>query len=290
MDGRHFDALAKQVGSRRTAIGALLAGALFPLDAIARKKGKGTSRKGKAPKRARIQAEPCWRAGACIVSKGSNVSQCDLDGYTAPQSLDCTRCNLSRANLRDADLTGVNFTRANLSGACLVNADFTDATFANSTNLSNAIFCNTRMPNGSINNSGCGSGTACCQTTCTAGTCESLNACGANVADGCGGILSCGTCGLTATPICASGTCVSCASVCTTECGCAGLPNGTTQCFGDAILRCTDPCTTDAQCATGDTCVSTIANPITGVTRSAPASCDQTSVGVCVNLSSCGAG
>ena len=177
MDAKQVDQLARQLSTRRTALGALLAGLLLPLEAAARKQGKGKQHNGhdkrhkkkKAGKgtdkgRTTAQAEPCWRAGACTVSKGSNVSQCDLAGYTAPDPLDCTRCNLSRANLRGADLTGVNFTRANLSGACLVDADFTGATFANNTNLYNAIFCNTRMPDGSINDSGCASGTNCCPT------------------------------------------------------------------------------------------------------------------------------
>ncbi len=165
MDGAHFDELARRLShprTRRFALGGLLAGFLLPREAAAR--GKDKQRKGndKRRKRAQAQAESCWHPGACILSKGSNVSQCDLADYTAPDSLDCTRCNLSRANLRGADLSGVNFTRANLSGACLVDADFTDATFTNTTNLANAIFCRTTMPDGSTNNSGCDSGTACC--------------------------------------------------------------------------------------------------------------------------------
>jgi hypothetical protein len=188
MDAHHFDHLAKRLSSRRTALGGLLAGLLLPLEGSTRGKGKGSGNgnqrkrkgkdRGKGHQRASAQEEPCWRAGACIVSKGSNVSQCDLAGYTAPDSLDCTRCNLSRANLRGADLTGVNFTRANLSGACLVNADFSGATFANNTNLYNAIFCNTTMPDGSVNNSGCDSGTACCPTIClSAADCDSGERC-----------------------------------------------------------------------------------------------------------------
>jgi hypothetical protein len=169
MDGGRFDTLTRQLSSRRVAIGGLLAGLLVPLEASARKQGKGRT-KNKKRNRAQAQQEPCWRSGACIVSKGSNVSQCDLAGYTAPEGLDCTRCNLSRANLSGADLTGVNFTRANLSGACLVDADFSGATFTNATNLYGAIFCNTTMPDGSVNNSGCTAGTACC-STCTEETC-----------------------------------------------------------------------------------------------------------------------
>jgi hypothetical protein len=228
MDGSRFDDLARQLSSRRNAIGGLVGGLLLPLEAAARGKrkhkgkdrdrGKGRSR---GQKRASAQAESCWRAGACIVSKGSNVSQCDLAGYVAPDGLDCTRCNLSRANLRGADLTGVNFTRANLSGACLVDADFTGATFANNTNLYNAIFCNTTMPDGSVNNSGCESGTPCCPicTPSCAGRCG-------GVSDGCGGAC---------TGPCASGrTCLS-NGTCAIPC-----PNSQTDCAnaGCAANRC----------------------------------------------------
>lgn len=204
MDGSQFDLLTRRLSSRRTALGGLLAGlTLPPLDAAARKKSKAQKRKGKNTRRVTAQAT-CWRAGACLVSKGSNVSQCNLAGYSAPDGLDCTRCNLSRANLRGADLTGVNFTRANLSGSCLVDADFTDATFANSTNLYGAIFCNTTMPDGSINDSGCASGTACCPAGC-APQCTG-KACGAN--DGCGSPCQSGSC-----PTCktcdSTGACVS---------------------------------------------------------------------------------
>lgn len=142
--------------------------------------------------RVKTQAEPCWRAGACIPKKGANVSRCDLAGYTAPSSLDCTGCNLSRTNLNGATFSGANFTRANLSGSCLVDADFTGATFANNTNLYNAIFCNTTMPDGNINNSGCGSGTACCSTCIQAG-----DACGAGIGGACCDATQCtnGLCG-----------------------------------------------------------------------------------------------
>jgi len=124
-------------------------------------KGKG-KRKRKHKGQARAKASICWRSGACVLKKGANASRCDLAGYAAPANLDCTGCNLSRANLRDASLQGVNLTRANLSGACLVNANFSGATFTTNTNLANAIFCNTTMPDGSINNSGCNIGSECC--------------------------------------------------------------------------------------------------------------------------------
>ena len=54
------------------------------------------------------------------------------------------------------------------------------ATFANNTNLANAIFCNTTMPDGSPNNSGCGSGTTCCPQSCESdGDCPACQTCSA---------------------------------------------------------------------------------------------------------------
>lgn len=315
MDGQRFDALARTLSSRRTAIGGLLSAlALVPLDAAARKKGK--HRKGSAKRRVTAQ-ESCWRAGACIVSKGSNVSQCDLAGYTAPNPLDCTRCNLSRANLREADLTGVNFTRANLSGACLVNADFTGATFTNATNLYGAIFCRTILPDGSTNNSGCGSGTACCPTCveeggacgagiggsccgsaqCTNGVCQSCTpancpspgtVCGV-FPDGCGQTQSC-LCGFTATPSCNNGTCTSCGALCGGTCRfCANLTNGTTQCYSRGLFSCSEPCATNADCPAGKVCVSSTSDG-SNQSTSLPQICGQTSLGICNSFDPCTAG
>ncbi len=167
MEDDRFDRLSKAIGAnRRRVLGGLVASALLPLETTARGKNGKRTNKGPARGKHRVtaQAEPCWRAGACIVSKGSNVSQCDLAGSTAFTGLDCTRCNISRANLRGADLRGANLTRANLSGSCLVDANLSGAIVTNSTNLYNAIFCNTTMPDGSVNDSGCASGTACCPT------------------------------------------------------------------------------------------------------------------------------
>ena len=313
MDGRHFDDLARNLSSRRTAIGGLLAGLLLPVGAAARKKGKDQQRKrkgkGKGKDKQRVTAQAtCWRAGACIPKKGSNVSQCDLAGYDAPDELNCTGCILSRANLRGADLTGVNFTRANLSGACLVNADFSDATFANNTNLYNAIFCNTKMPDGSINDSGCQSGTACCPTCdaahlcesgccngltcgacpagstcgggnpgtpgicgCTPGTCESLNACGPNVQDGCGGTLTCDPC---EPETCGAGFCLT-------------LVDGSRLCYSTGVVPRCRPCSSAADCSSGDEpyCYTSITRP-TGEVVPASEECPSQAA-VCITVTPC---
>jgi hypothetical protein len=329
VDGRHFDALARRISSRRTAIGGLLVGLLVPLEAMARGKDKRRKHKSKGKekeknkKRTSAQAEPCWRANACIVSKGSNVSQCDLTGYTAPDPLDCTRCNLSRSNLRGADLTGVNFTRANLSGACLVNANFFGATFANNTNLYNAIFCNTTMPDGSVNNSGCGSGTPCCPTCgagqlCTSGCCNDVT-CGAcsgfqtcggggvpglcgctpttcvaegvtcgSIPDGCGETLQCGICPLGATPSCSAGACASCAATCPASCPiCCNLWDGSTFC-GGANTFC-EPCETNADCdEEKPNCVLSVTDRESGANNELATFCDlPAGTAVCMQAVPC---
>ena len=227
MDGSQFDRLTKTLSSRRTALGGLLAALLLPLDAAARKKGKQHKRKGKDQQRVRAQ-DSCWRAGACIPKKGANVSQCDLANYSPSATLDCTGCNISRANLRGANLRGANLTKANLSGSCLVDANLSGATTTNATNLYNAIFCRTVMPNGSINNSGCGSPTACCPT-CIA---ES-GKCGPDIGGSCcgGG--------------CVNGVCRSCVPQCTGKaCGAADECGST----------CDGTCPTCQTCSNAQTC------------------------------------
>ena len=227
MESDRFDRLARSLAagsSRRRLLAGLLAGLIVPLE-VAAKRGKDKRRKQRQ-KSQRIQAqlEPCWRVGACIPKKGANVSRCNLVGYDPTTPPDCTGCNLSRANLRGANLSGANLTKANLSGACLVDATLNGATISNNTNLYNAIFCRTIMPDGSPNNSGCGSGTACCPTcnvglggncsalgsvccdglTCVGGTCVCIpdtceglgHQCGSST-DGCGGTLNCGGCAAT---------------------------------------------------------------------------------------------
>ena len=324
MDGHHFDALAKRLSSRRTALGGLVASLLLPLEISARGQGKGKDKdkqrkhggkgKGRDKKRTHAQAEQCWRAGACIPGKGSNVSRCDLSGISN-LPLDSTGSNLSRANLRGVNARGVNFTKANLSGACLIDADFTGATFANNTNLANAIFCNTKMPDGSPNNSGCGAGTACCPTCVAAGgrcgvgfgaccgsagcftgiccvptTCEELGKQCGSWPDGCGGTLQCGACGTGATPACNNGICASCTAMCGASCFCANLIDGSTQCWSRGSSTCAT-CTLDSPDCGARTCVSTATNGATNVSFSAPEIyCQISAPGVCMSLTSCGAG
>jgi hypothetical protein len=49
-----------------------------------------------------------------------------------------------------------------LSGGCFAGAVLVEARLGASVNLDKAVFCNTVMPDGSVDDSGCGKTTACC--------------------------------------------------------------------------------------------------------------------------------
>lgn len=66
----------------------------------------------------------------------------------------CQNANLSGANLTDANLTKTTLTKANLFDANLTGANLTGANL-NGAYLNGTVFCGTKMPDGSINNSGC---------------------------------------------------------------------------------------------------------------------------------------
>ncbi len=304
MDGQRFDALARNLSSRRTAIGGLVASLLVPLGVAA-----GGKHKKQQQHKRKKRGETCWRGGSCQPRLGANVSRCNLEGSTAFAGLNCTGCNISRANLRAVNARGASFAIANLSGSCLVEADFTGATFAKTTNLANAIFCRTIMPDGSINNSGCGNDSNCCPTCqqqgeacgagivgsccgdlkctngtcqpCTPTTCASLgNVCGQK-ADGCGNTITC-LCGVTSTPACSNGTCASCASVCGASCGCAGLIDGSNKCIFDAVADCGATCSSNADCPANIECFSTLTFPDRGTFGA----CGRTT-GTCMWLPPC---
>ena len=71
----------------------------------------------------------------------------------------CVKCDLTAAYLSGADLVFTNLSGANLSGADLSEANlfYTNLSAADleGANLTETIFCETKMPNGTIDNSGC---------------------------------------------------------------------------------------------------------------------------------------
>jgi hypothetical protein len=246
-----------------------------------RHRQRGHARRGRRQPDRQVEADAiCFPGSPCIPGPAANLINCDFSGASLP-NLNCKRCNVSGASLNGTILTGVNFDKANLQGACLVDADLTGATINNSTNLSGAIFCRTRMPNGSLNNSGCGKGTSCCPTCIAVG-----GSCGAGLGGGCCGGAACqnGVCRCPASkPLTCNGVCKQCcdsddcpSGLCcrATCCGngqvcsqngcctpggacpvgfCGSVPDG---CGG----RLTCPCPPGETCC-GATCVNTLADP-----------------------------
>jgi len=84
---------------------------------------------------------------------GTNLEKANLSGVRLGYSY-LTRVNLRGANLSRARLAKAQFKDVDLRGANLKEADLTSVHFR-STKMDGAIFCNTKMPDGSINDSGC---------------------------------------------------------------------------------------------------------------------------------------
>jgi hypothetical protein len=214
-------------------------------------------------------------------------------------STDAQPSNLSRVNFKFACLARSVFRRADLrfsdlQGTCLVDADLTGAVTNTSTNFWNAIFCRTKMPDGSINNSGCGNGTACCptcdeRTACPPGqkccngkcaTCPTATDCADAVCDG-------GKCVLVNKPngatcpggICCGGTCnvgKQCCSnaQCNGQVCCDGICcTGGAQCVGGTCQTCTAVTCPKGCCNVKGECVSPPTNQACGIGGAACRTC-----------------
>ncbi|MFN8593179.1 MAG: pentapeptide repeat-containing protein [Thermomicrobiales bacterium] len=288
MDDNNFDRVARVVGgalSRRAALGVLLA-ALVPgrgdvaargsgkRPGNARGRGRGKNDAGRGRRKTRAEAV-CYGGSPCAVTSSANLANCDFGGSSALKNANCASCNLSGANLKNANAAGVNLKNANLAKACLVDANLTGATMSGSTNLSGALFCRTKMPNGTINNAGCGKSASCCQTcvaiggvcgaggdccggaacqngvcACPVGTINCHGACKECCSDAncsgsrskcckgiCKGCCGDGDCGGN-TPLCCNGACQSCC----TRGDCPSVPCQTWDCVGGACVeQGTDP-------------------------------------------------
>ena len=248
MDRDRFDALTRlfaATGSRRTALGALLGAALLGHGAApgapARqdggkkaknpKKGKAKAKKRRPNRSAAPRGEPqtlaeatparCYPNTNCAPGPGKNVSRCNYEGRNLAGA-NFRGANAGKANFRNANLRGADLRGANMGDACLVGADLTGARMDGSTNTGGAVFCRTTMPDGSINNSGCEKGTACCPT------------CGAGAACPESGQICC-------EPSCKQGNC----------CADADCPDPDRPICVNNACR---PCTGDAQCGTGRVC------------------------------------
>jgi Pentapeptide repeats (8 copies) len=125
-------------------------------------KGKKKHQKKDDHNQIRANASTCYPGTRCTLGPSQYDSNCDFSQQTL------SKRNLSSSFFRGSSFAGSNLTQAKLSGAnlsktCLVDADLTGADLTGANTLG-AIFCRTTMPDGSVNNSGCDKGTACCPT------------------------------------------------------------------------------------------------------------------------------
>lgn len=111
----------------------------------------------------------CYAGTDCSPGRGKTNAGCDFSGTTIFVGLNARGATLSDANFTGADLLEADLRGAVLNGSCFVDADLTGAMIDNSTVRETAIFCNTAMPDGTIDNSGCGRQDACCP--CPGGAC-----------------------------------------------------------------------------------------------------------------------
>jgi hypothetical protein len=175
VDRARFDDLIKLFatrGTRRAALAVLLGAAgLGATHDPAEGKGMPKRRRGHKKRRKQGSAdqgdgdtasETCYPGTNCFPVRGGTHSGCDFSNSTVFVGLDAQGAVLDGTNFSGADATGADFRGAVLTGACFAGANLRDATIDTSTLLDDAIFCNTIMPNGSLNNAGCGREVACC--------------------------------------------------------------------------------------------------------------------------------
>ena len=84
---------------------------------------------------------------------GESCPSCDLS-WAKLSKEDLSGRNLTEADLTQADLNGANLSGANLTNAKLTSAHLGTANLSKA-NLTQTIFCTTKMPDESINDSGC---------------------------------------------------------------------------------------------------------------------------------------
>ena len=220
-----------------------------------RRRSKGSGRDRGRQAQTQASSARCFNGSPCTPDPGANLQNCDFAGSSALKNINCTGCNAGGINLTGADASGANFRGANLGNACLIGADLTNASFNGSTNLGGAIFCRTTMPNGRVNNSGCGRDTRCC-TTCIAID----QVCGPGIGGSCCGGATCqnGRCA------CPANKPNNCNGVCQQCCNDGNCSGGTPKCCGGVCRRCcaagdcpAQQCRT-ANCTTQGTCSYTV--------------------------------
>jgi hypothetical protein len=264
VDQKSFDHLTRLLGgagNRRGVFGALLGAGLLGIAGTA---DAASKRRRRQKRRLRGQAQPGLR-DCPNPGPGKNLTNCDFSGQ-----------DLRGKSLRGANLSGASFASANLCGTDLRGANLqrTDFTTANltrvdfrGTNLSTArldlaTFCQTRLPNGTLDNSGCPSdGEVCCvDAQCPPGAICQRGSC---LNGGCINVTQICT---SATPCCSNAQCVEvapnfglCQLACQSDADC---PNGNLACRADVFLcpgedrECClrKACASNADCPSGRCC------------------------------------
>lgn len=183
MDRDRFDGLARLLatsGSRRAALGAMLGAGLLGArfeGGDGRNQHKRDERRDRRRKRSSERSGiACCAGRACAPGVGKDLAGCCYRGRVLAGS-NFTGSNLEAVSFAGATLTDADFSGANLQNACFVDA-FLSGADVTGAKLKGAIFCRTVMPDGAIDNSGCGRGTRCCPTCgdadhpCGAGGCD----------------------------------------------------------------------------------------------------------------------
>jgi hypothetical protein len=261
VEASQFDRLVRSMApraSRRGMFSVLLGGLLAPLlpheESDARRgkrrhksrgnrdERRGDGKRRNTPRKRRsgtdrssvLDEAACYPGTTCTVGNRRNLARCDFGGSSALKGRSCQSCNLSGVNLRRADASGAKLRGANLGGACLVDATLAGADVSGA-NTTGAIFCRTTMPNGTINNSGCGKSSRCCPT------CVAIGSSGCTLGGSCCGGGSCngGTC------VCPPDRPRNCNGVCQACCGDADCASGV--CCGGVCCGTGAVCNTRAE-------------------------------------------
>jgi len=132
--------------------------------------GAGDQTQNPSPPAAAVTT-PCYPGLNCTPGQGSINQNCNFANSTLFRDQNARGAVLIGSNFTKADLTNADLRGAVLNGACLVDAVLLDAQIDSSTVLGDAILCHTIMPDGTIDNSGCGRVTPCCPLTCEGARC-----------------------------------------------------------------------------------------------------------------------
>ena len=187
MDRDTFDGIARLLGgsgTRRAALGALLAGSVFGAGI---ERGSAAKRRRRRQRRKKQSNQPktCFGANVCPPPEtGNDFDECDFSNTTIFVGANAGGSSFRRANFANADMDGANlqgtlFRDANLAGASMVGVDVKGANFPGAclldTDLTGHITvpgetpfalsfaCNTKVGPGQFVDRDCNNLPACCR-------------------------------------------------------------------------------------------------------------------------------